>query len=275
MTVDRTPKRGRPSLARKADGLVRREQLFPAGARALVMISGGQDSVALTHLLTTQLSAKGWPSALRALHVNYHLRGAESEADQALVENTCERLDVQLTVVHMPVDKHAGNVQEVARDIRRAEAIRVALETGCDRIVLGHTADDQAETLLYRMGRYGGLAALAGMRPNDPPWVRPLLECRREETAGYCALRGLRFARDTGNEYPGYARTGIRESVVPAWEAALPGAVAAAGRTAEVAAEVKELADLLVAEAAAAAGVESPGLGRPSPPPRARMTGPV
>ena len=89
-------------------------------------------------------------------------------------------------MVHCPIAKSEGNVQEVAREARRAAALDVAEQSGCDRIALGHTADDQVETLLYRMGRYGGLAALAGMRPCDPPWVRPLLECRREETAAYC-----------------------------------------------------------------------------------------
>ncbi len=79
------------------------------------------------------------------------------------------------------------------------------------------------------------------MRPADPPWVRPLLDCRRTETAAYCAAYGLEFASDRGNTYPGYARTAIREQVLPAWEAALPGAVEAACRAAEVAAEMREL----------------------------------
>ncbi len=184
------------------------------------------------------------------LHVNYHLRGAESDADEALVVDACARLGVELTVVQHPLAKSAGNVQEVAREARRAAAERVAAEQGCDRIALGHTADDQVETMLYRLGRYGGLAAFAGMRPSDPPWVRPLLACRRDETGDYCRAHGLEYARDRGNEYPGYARTGIRESVLPAWEAALPGAVAAACRAAEVAAEIQDLTDMVVSEAA-------------------------
>jgi tRNA(Ile)-lysidine synthase len=101
--------------------------------------------------------------------------------------------------------------------------------------------DDQVETMLYRMGRYGGLAALRGMLSNDPPWVRPLLGLRRADTAAFCRDKGLDFAVDRGNLYPGYARTGLREQVLPAWEAALPGAVEAAARTAEVAAEVERV----------------------------------
>lgn len=229
------------SLVLKATRLIRREHLFPPGSRTLVMISGGQDSVALLHFLVTGQAGKYGPAFVCALHVNHHLRGAESEADEALVRELCRALEVELTVVHRPVDKKKGNVQEAARELRREAALEVAREHGCDRIALGHTADDQVETIFYRLGRYGGLGALAAMSPSDPPWVRPLLECRREETAVYCQVHGLTFACDSGNAYPGYVRTAIREAVVPAWEKALPGGVAAACRAAEVAGETKEL----------------------------------
>jgi tRNA(Ile)-lysidine synthase len=171
----------------------------------------------------------------------------------------CSQLGVELSVVRHPVDKHAGNVQEEAREARRAAALEEAEKRGCDRIALGHTADDQAETMLYRLGRYGGLAALAGMKPCDPPWVRPLLSCRREETAEYCREQGLAFARDSGNEHPGYVRTAIRQEVLPAWETALPGAVEAACRAAEVAAEMQDLAGMALDESAARVGLVTEG----------------
>jgi tRNA(Ile)-lysidine synthase len=252
-------RRGQPSLVRKAGDTARREPLFPHGSKALVMVSGGQDSLTLLHLLATGALGSAGPAAVHVLHVNYHLRGAESDADESLVAKACAGLGAGLTVIHCPVSKAEGNVQEVAREARRAAAVEVAGQTGCERIALGHTADDQVETLLYRMGRYGGLAAMAGMRPCDPPWVRPLLDCRRDETAAYCAANALEYARDRGNAYPGYARTGIREIVLPAWEATLPGAVAAACRTAEVAAEMRELADLMLAQAIETSRVPGPG----------------
>jgi tRNA(Ile)-lysidine synthase len=229
---------------------MRRERMFPEGSCALVMVSGGQDSLALLHLLASGAVRRVGPASLHALHVNHHLRGPESDDDEALVVRACGALDVDLTVFHRPVRKERGNVQETARDARREAALRVAAERGCDRIVLGHTVDDQVETMLYRLGRYGGLGAFAGMRACDPPWVRPLLGCRRQETAAYCREHGLVHAEDRGNAYPGYARTAIRERVLPAWEAALPGAVDAAARAAEVAAELRELAaDVLDAAA--------------------------
>ncbi len=230
--------------------MMSRERLFPPGSRALVMVSGGQDSLALLHLLAGWAPGRNGPAGLHVVHINHHLRGAESDDDEALVTRVCARLGVGLTVVHCAIEKAAGNVQEAARDARRKAALRVAAEEECERIALGHTADDQVETMLYRLGRYGGLAALTGMRPCDPPWVRPLLGCRRDETAAYCREHGLEYARDRGNAYPGYARTAIREKVIPAWEAGLPGAVEAACRASEVAAEMEELASSVLAEAA-------------------------
>ena len=241
--------RGRASLALKVRGLAAREGLFPAGSRTLVMVSGGQDSLALVDILAGLTGRPGGPTFLHVLHVNHHLRGAESDDDEALVVRACGELAVGLTIAHRRVEKPGGNVQERAREARREAARQVAAEQACDRIALGHTADDQVETMLYRLGRYGGMAAFRAMLPCDPPWVRPLLECRRAETTAYCCARGLEFAKDRGNAYPGYARTALREEVLPAWEAALPGAVEAAGRAAAVAAEMERLTAGLLAEA--------------------------
>jgi tRNA(Ile)-lysidine synthase len=165
------------------------------------MVSGGQDSLALLHLLAARTGVKAGPGSLHALHINHHLRGAESNADEALVVRACAGLAVDLTVVHRQIDKSGGNVQETARNARREAALAVATEQKCDRIALGHTADDQVETMFYRLGRYGGLGAFAGMPPCDPPWVRPLLRCRRRETEDYCRRYGLEYAQDRGNAY--------------------------------------------------------------------------
>jgi tRNA(Ile)-lysidine synthase len=239
-----------------------RERLFARDSRALVMVSGGQDSLALLHLLASGSAGRVGPTSVHVLHINHHLRGDESDADEALVARWCAHLGVEFSVGHRPIDKTPGNVQEWARTARRQEALLVARERECEAIALGHTADDQVETMLYRLGRYGGLAAFRAMTPCDPPWVRPLLGCRREETARYCGEHNLDFAADRGNAYPGYARTGIRERVLPAWEAGLPGAVEAAARTAEVAAEMEQLvASLLVEAGGRVVGGEPTGAG--------------
>ena len=225
------------------------------------MVSGGQDSLALLHVLALGRLGPRGPAGVRALHVNHHLRGPESDADETLVREHCAALGVEVTVVDAMLDKHAGNLQARAREARRAASVTVAGAWELPCIALAHTLDDQVETMLYRLARYGGLAALRGMRPVAPPWVRPLLGVRRADTAAYCRAAGLTWAVDRGNDDPGYARTGLRSTVLPAWEASLPGAVRAAGRAAEVAADAAALIDEWIAAAGHWAAPVTPGGG--------------
>jgi len=235
----------------------RLDDLFPRDAVALIMVSGGQDSVALLHMLATRALGDAGPERVHVLHINHALRGQESEDDQALVAAHCAALSVGLTVVRRPIDKAAGNLQAAAREARREVARAAAAAVGADRIVLGHTLDDQVETMLYRLGRYAGLDSLAAMHPRSGPWVRPLLSRRRSETLAYCVALGLAYAIDRGNLDDAYVRTAIRGSVIPAWEDALPGAVVGAGRAAAVAAETAEVIDGVVAQAWARCGVRA------------------
>jgi tRNA(Ile)-lysidine synthase len=116
--------------------------------------------------------------------------------------------------------------------------------------------------MLYRMGKYAGLPAMRGMLPRNSPWVRPLLVLRRRDTEEFCRQRGIEFAVDRGNSYPGYARTGIRREVVPAWERALPGAVESAARTAEVVAEIESLVDHVLGSLGVETGASTMDVGR-------------
>jgi tRNA(Ile)-lysidine synthase len=225
----------------------RREGLFPSDGGALVLVSGGADSMALLHLLASGALGTDGPARARALHINHALRGEESVADELLVRTSCARWGVPLVVRRAPVAKGAGNLQERARDLRRRAAATEAHSGEC--IAVGHTRDDQVETMLYRMGRYGGLRALRAMVPRRGGVVRPLLVVGRAETAAYCARAGIGFADDCGNRDPAYARTGLRERGLPLLEELLPGFQAAAARTADAAGEALSALDTLLAEA--------------------------
>lgn len=251
MKPEQTDIRFRRECATRVGEFCLVHDLFPEKARVGVLVSGGQDSVALLHLLVSGALPGIGAGGVVAVHINHHLRGEESDADQALVAELCRRLGVEVVVDHRPVDKAAGNVQERARELRRAAAREAAARLSLSRVALGHTMDDQVETILYRLGRYGGLRSLRAMVPSDGLLVRPLLCLRRIETEWYCRLEGLPFAVDRGNEYPGYVRTGVRQRVVPAWEEAVPGAVDAAARAAEVAGEIVAVLDGIVGEAEA------------------------
>ena len=148
----------------------------------------------------------------------------------------------------MRVVSPSGNVQAWARDLRYAEAHRVAepLEA---LIATGHTATDQVETVLYRLAASPGRRALLGMPARAGRVVRPLLECTREETAAYCRERGLAWRDDPTNDTERYARGRVRHGLVPALRALHPAAEANVLRTLAVLRDEAAVLDEVVAAA--------------------------
>jgi tRNA(Ile)-lysidine synthase len=224
----------------------------------LVMLSGGRDSVCVLDLA---VRLRG-PREVRALHVNYALR-EEADADEAHCLQLCERLGVILSVERPQRPQGAGNLQAWARETRYAAAARLA-EVEDGRIVTGHTADDQVETILYRLASSPSRRALLGMRPRDGRLVRPLLDATREETTAYCEEQGLAWRDDASNEGDAYARNRIRRGLVPELEQAHPAARENVLRTAALLREEAELLDSLVdAELAGGEGIEPGTIAHP------------
>ncbi len=190
--------------------------LLAEGARVVVGVSGGVDSVVLLHLLR-----EGGFAPVVA-HVNYGLRGAEADADEALVRMLCERWDVPLWVRQAEIE---GSVQAAARAARYAFFGEVAAEVSALAVATGHHRDDQAETLLLNLFRGAGPVGLAGIpvrRPLAPgsriEVVRPLLWASREETEGYARARGLPWREDASNQSSAYRRNVLRREVLPLLE---------------------------------------------------------
>ncbi|HEX6602144.1 MAG TPA: tRNA lysidine(34) synthetase TilS [Solirubrobacterales bacterium] len=206
----------------------------------LVMLSGGRDSVCMLDLA---VRARG-TAEVRALHVNYGLR-EEADADERHCAELCERREVALAVERPRRPKGAGNLQAWAREERYSAASRLAAETG-STIVTGHTADDQVETILYRLASSPSRRALLGMRPRDGRLARPLLGTTREETTAYCEERGLRWRDDASNEEADYKRNLIRRELVPELERIHPAARENVLRLATLLREEAELLDSLV-----------------------------
>ena len=229
----------RPLEAARDSGLVAAE------APLLVLVSGGGDSVGLLDV-AARLGA-----AVTALHVNYGLRAGADE-DEAFVRVLCERLGVPLVVERVELGEEGGNLQERARDARYGLAERLAEGD----FAAGHTASDQAETVLYRLAVSPGSRALLGMPARRGRLVRPLLEVTREEVRGYLRARGLDWCEDPSNADRRFARPRVRHDLLGALRSIGP----AAERTlAETASQLREETEVL--DAAVSAALEELGGG--------------
>jgi tRNA(Ile)-lysidine synthase len=236
--------RSNVEVIRTMERFIRRHSLMERGDTLLVAVSGGPDSTALLHILH-QLSAK-WEWKLTAAHLNHQFRGEESDLEAQLVARFCAELNIpcELGTVDMPdIIRHTGdNAQNAAREQRYAFLTQKAMETGANRLVTAHHADDQAETILMRIVRGTGPSGLTGIplrrSLNDLELVRPLLRIYKSELVRYCTERKLTYAEDSSNRSRKYTRNRIRLDVMPALTAFNP----------QLAESLNRLADLMVEE---------------------------
>jgi len=213
----------------------------------LVAVSGGQDSVCLLHLLARLRSEL--KTELCVAHLDHQLRGAESQADARYVARLAERLGIPARIAHRDVRSyHAANhvtLEEAAREVRYAFLKEAARDIGTDRVAVGHTADDHAETVLMHIIRGTGTTGLRGLRPvtrwqtgtDGITVVRPLLELSREETGGYCRRFRMRPRVDTSNSSLSPFRNRLRHQLVPLLREYNPRIVEALVRTSRIAGE--------------------------------------
>jgi tRNA(Ile)-lysidine synthase len=225
----------------------------PAGSPGIVAVSGGADSVALWRtVLAVRVADAG---VLVLAHINHQLRGDESEADEAFVRSLYAQsvargaAVLQLRVQRLDTRALAAgdNLESAARRLRYDWLTTVARETGATWVATGHTADDQAETVLHRLLRGTGLRGLAGIpaRRELAPGVavlRPFLQVYRGEVLAYLQSLGQEFCQDSSNVDRQFTRNRLRHELLPLLAKEFnPAIVDVLGRLSEQAAEAQQL----------------------------------
>ena len=202
-------------ILHRVEAYIQRERLLTPGDGVVVALSGGPDSVTLFDLLH-RLKAK-WDLTLYIAHLNHQLR-PNAESDAAFVKQIARNYPVYIekeNVLQRAKNKKQS-LEEAARDARRAFLDTVKQKTGANKIALGHTKSDQAETVLLRLVRGAGLTGLGGMRPtSEACWIRPLLSFSRSEIEFYVRTRNLQVLRDETNSDPKFLRNRIRTDLIP------------------------------------------------------------
>jgi tRNA(Ile)-lysidine synthase len=201
------------TLLDRVSEIIPRYNMLSACDRVGVAVSAGADSVALLHIfhrLAAQLQIHPV-----VLHVNHHLRG-EADEDEEFVRSLADSLGLPILVEHAPVE--SGNTEQEARNARRRfflESIRDGRTV--DRVALGHTRTDQAETVLFRLIRGSGLAGLAGMRMKTAEgFIRPLFTSSRNEVRQWAETEGIKWREDSSNTDMKFARNRLRNQIMPA-----------------------------------------------------------
>jgi len=236
-------------IERRVIAFVRQQDVLRPHEQVLLLLSGGADSMALLELVCAADRRLGLGLRLAALHVDYGLRGGDSTRDRRIVARACHRRAIPLHEVLLEGALQGSDFQRRARDLRFRRAGELAAEHGYQILATGHNADDQAETVLYRLAKYGAPSALVGMAPREAGVARPLLCLRAREVRDYCAAAGIEYGEDVSNATTAYARNLIRLSVLPALEQVNPRAVEALAEASTLARDERQAIDDLAARA--------------------------
>jgi tRNA(Ile)-lysidine synthase len=218
------------------------------GARVVVGVSGGADSLALAAVAAFVAPRESYD--LSAVVVDHGLQHDSAEV-AATAARQVRSLGVPAVVERVEVGR-TGGPEAAARDARLA----VLAGAGADAVLMAHTLDDQAETVLLGLGRGSGPRSISGMAPRDGLWRRPLLTMRRADTERICRASGLSWWTDPHNSDPAFRRSRVRAEVMPVLEDVLGGGVAEAlARTADQVRADAALLDQLAADVAAPSDV--------------------
>ena len=195
-------------MLNKLTDFIRQQGMIAPGDTVVCAVSGGADSVAL--LFALYLLKEKLGITLEAAHFNHHLRGEESDRDEAFVRTFCDRYDIPLHVGSGKVEPGKKGLEAAAREARYG-----FLKTLPGKVATAHTADDNAETVLMHLVRGTGLKGLGGILPVNGRIIRPMLTITRAEVEAFLEEWCLTCIQDSSNDTDAFLRNRIRHHVMP------------------------------------------------------------
>lgn len=202
-------------MLNKLRAFLKEQALLSPGDRVIAAVSGGADSVAMLfalYLLRDELGI-----TLEAAHFNHHLRGAESDRDEAFVTDFCGRYDIPLHLGSGRIVPGKKGLEAAARDARYAFLRRLP-----GKVATAHTADDNAETVLMRLIRGTGLKGLGAIAPVSGNVIRPMLTVTRDDVEAFLEEYALPHVEDSSNGTDDFLRNRIRHGILPLMRAENP-----------------------------------------------------
>jgi tRNA(Ile)-lysidine synthase len=237
-------------LFQKAKETIKKYRMLSGQERVLVALSGGPDSVCLLYVLKNL--KEEFNLALSVLYVDHGLRPEEVAKEVEFCENLCAKFNLPFLTKSIDVKSYAKenklNMQEAARELRYRVFDDTAHEINADKVALGHTADDQAETLIMRLLRGSGPAGLSAIPPVRGKFIRPLIAIQRKEIKQYFEGERIDFIIDSSNLKKDYIRNKIRLSLMPLIEEMNPNIIDTLSRTTAIFREEERYFEILVAK---------------------------
>jgi len=208
-------------LLKTIESFIAKNSLLNKGERVLVCVSGGPDSVFLLHLISSL--RKKYRLKLFIAHVNHGLRGKESDSDEIFVFNLSRKLKLPFFSCRADVKKIAKSrkmsTEEAARELRYNFFVNLSVRHNIDRAMLGHTKDDQVETIIMRILRGTGIKGLCGMKAENKirgvNFIRPLLETEKTQIVSFLKKHKINSRTDSSNLKEGYFRNKVRLKIIP------------------------------------------------------------
>lgn len=216
-------------FVRRFQNALAKNTLLPRGSKIIIAVSGGPDSVALLTLLVRLREKHGF--TLHAAHVNYRLRGRDSERDEALVKKLCKNWSVPVSILR-PKTRPKSNIEEHLRIVRYKFFERLRARLGFSTIVTAHTMNDLAETLLLNLIRGAGTRGLSPFQRPTPSLARPFVHFEKSDIERFLATESVPFHIDRSNRSKRFTRNRVRHELIPLLETFNPRIVETLARTA-------------------------------------------